>query len=106
MHESLAPVPTNYDPKMLECEGTATKCANSFFDDIAVMIAMAKQGLAKTKDVRAFYRSQAGRLLKTSTQPAFEISSSSSYSYSVLLLPLLLCLLLLVYSARLYEHSP
>ena len=50
-----------YDPAMLECAGTDSKPANSFLDDVAVMAAMAKQGLTKTKDVRAFYKSQGPR---------------------------------------------
>ena len=57
----IAPVPDNYEPKMLECSGTSSKPSNSFLDDIAVMAAMAKQGLSKEKDVRAFYKSQGKR---------------------------------------------
>lgn len=57
----IAPVPANYDPQMLECKGTDAKPSNSFVDDVAVMAAMAKQGLSSDKDVRAFYQSQGTR---------------------------------------------
>ena len=43
---------------MLECAGVDSKPSNSFLDDVCVMWAMVKQGLQKTKDVRAFYKSQ------------------------------------------------
>ena len=57
----IAPVPDPYDPAMLECQGTDSRPANSFLDDVMVMAAMAKQGLSSTKDVRAFYKSQGTR---------------------------------------------
>ena len=57
----IGPVPEPYDPAMLECTGTDSRPVNSFLDDVAVMAAMAKQGLASKKDVRAFYKSQGKR---------------------------------------------
>jgi ubiquinone/menaquinone biosynthesis C-methylase UbiE len=50
-----------YDPTMLECKGTGNTPRNSFYDDVAVMAAMAKQGLSSKKDVKAFYKSQGTR---------------------------------------------
>jgi betaine lipid synthase len=50
-----------YDPSMLECVGTDSKPTNSFIDDVAVMAAMAKQGLSSKKDVKAFYKKQGSR---------------------------------------------
>ena len=59
----ISPVPAfqPYDPAMLECAGVDSKPSNSFLDDVCVMWAMVKQGLQKTKDVRAFYKSQGSR---------------------------------------------
>ena len=59
----ITPVPSfqPYDPAMLECTGTDAKPSNSFLDDVCVMWAMAKQGLQRTKDVRAFYKKQGSR---------------------------------------------
>jgi len=57
----IAPVPGDYNEKMLTQEGTKDVPANSFIDDIMVMAAMAKQGLSADKDVKAFYKSQGTR---------------------------------------------
>ena len=66
----IGPVPEPYDPAMLECTGTDSRPVNSFLDDVAVMAAMAKQGLASKKDVRAFVTGQeVRRVPRASARP-------------------------------------
>ena len=55
----ISPVPA-FQPYTPRCWSARawTPSPNSFLDDVCVMWAMAKQGLQKTKDVRAFYKSR------------------------------------------------
>lgn len=57
----IAPTPENYNPAMIVQQGSGRTFKNSFLGDVSVMLAMAKQGLSKVKDVRAFYKHQGKR---------------------------------------------
>lgn len=54
----IAPTPKNYNPEMIVQKGSGRTFTNSFGADVSVMLAMAKQGLSKVKDVREFYKKQ------------------------------------------------
>ena len=57
----IAPTPEDYNPEMIVQQGSGRTFKNSFIGDVSVMLAMAKQGLSKVKDVRAFYKHQGER---------------------------------------------
>lgn len=57
----IAPTPKNYNPEMIVQQGSGRTFQNSFFGDVQVMTAMAKQGLSRTKCVKTFYSSQGAR---------------------------------------------
>ena len=57
----IAPTPKNYNPEMIVQPGSGRTFQNSFFGDVQVMAAMAKQGLSRTKCVKTFYSSQGAK---------------------------------------------
>jgi betaine lipid synthase len=54
----IAPTPKNYNPEMIVQKGSGRTFSNSFFADVSVMFAMAKQGLSSNKCAKTFYSSQ------------------------------------------------